>query len=86
MTSPSRPWAVPMTSSLLSMPVPRGHEVARCSTSPSDDVTTRCRADDLSLLPRLAYVVVTGSSRTGPVRFLDAVLSTKLIGGGGSWE
>lgn len=61
----------------------RGHEVAHCSAPPGGDVVTRCQADDLTQLPGRAYVMVTGSSRSGPVRFLDAMLSTKLIGGRG---
>ncbi|XP_076781965.1 granulocyte-macrophage colony-stimulating factor receptor subunit alpha-like isoform X4 [Arvicanthis niloticus] len=60
-----------------------GHEVAHCSAPPGDDVITRCQADDVTQLPDRAYFVVTGSSRSGPVRFLDAMLSTKLIGGRG---
>ncbi|XP_076781961.1 granulocyte-macrophage colony-stimulating factor receptor subunit alpha-like isoform X2 [Arvicanthis niloticus] len=56
-----------------------GHEVAHCSAPPGDDVITRCQADDVTQLPDRAYFVVTGSSRSGPVRFLDAMLSTKLI-------
>ncbi|XP_028608212.1 granulocyte-macrophage colony-stimulating factor receptor subunit alpha-like isoform X2 [Grammomys surdaster] len=56
-----------------------GHEVARCSAPAGGEVVTRCRADDLSRLRGRAYVVVTGSSQSGPVRFLDAVLNTKLI-------
>lgn len=55
-----------------------GHEVASCSALPGTP-TTRCQADDLTHLPRLAYVVVTGQSRVGPVRFLDAVVNTKGI-------
>lgn len=61
----------------------RGHEVAHCSAPPGDDVVTRCQADDVTQLPDRPYFVVTGSSRSGPVRFLDAMLSTKLIGGRG---
>lgn len=58
-----------------------GHDVARCSahTDPVDAVTTGCIADDLSLLESKAYLVVTGRSRAGPVRFLDAVVSTKAL-------
>ncbi|XP_052014489.1 granulocyte-macrophage colony-stimulating factor receptor subunit alpha-like isoform X2 [Apodemus sylvaticus] len=57
-----------------------GHDVARCSAPPGDDlITTRCQADDLSLLGSRAYVVVTGRSQAGPVRFLDAMVTTKLI-------
>ncbi|XP_063129653.1 granulocyte-macrophage colony-stimulating factor receptor subunit alpha isoform X7 [Rattus norvegicus] len=55
-----------------------GHEVASCSAAPGTP-PTRCQADDLTHLPRLAYIVVTGQSRTGLVRFLDAVVNTKGI-------
>lgn len=69
----------------LSPPVHRGHDVARCSAHPGDDlITTRCQADDLSQLGSRAYVIVTGQSQAGPVRFLDAMVTTKLIGGYGA--
>ncbi|XP_021045150.1 granulocyte-macrophage colony-stimulating factor receptor subunit alpha [Mus pahari] len=58
-----------------------GHDVARCFAhpDPGDGVITRCIADDLSLLGSEAYLVVTGRSHAGPVRFLDAVEDTKAL-------
>lgn len=62
-----------------------GHDVARCSAhpDPGDDAITQCIADDLSLLGSEAYLVVTGWSGAGPVRFLDDVVATKALGGVG---
>nr|ABO38429.1 granulocyte-macrophage colony-stimulating factor receptor alpha-chain truncated isoform [Mus musculus] len=60
-----------------------GHDVARCMADPGDDVITQCIANDLSLLGSEAYLVVTGRSGAGPVRFLDDVVATKALGGVG---
>ncbi|XP_036017312.1 granulocyte-macrophage colony-stimulating factor receptor subunit alpha isoform X6 [Mus musculus] len=46
---------------------------------PGDDVITQCIANDLSLLGSEAYLVVTGRSGAGPVRFLDDVVATKAL-------
>lgn len=56
-----------------------GHDVARCMADPGDDVITQCIANDLSLLGSEAYLVVTGRSGAGPVRFLDDVVATKAL-------
>ena len=57
--------------------------MTRCMADPGDDVITQCIANDLSLLGSEAYLVVTGRSGAGPVRFLDDVVATKALGGVG---